>query len=382
MQTHNKFAKLAIFVVLGSLLVTLATLATAQSDVVGPIRASAATVPTNVLGIRTYAKPPKDFNPLMATDAELAVYGFPQRPDTQAHPDQYAEWERAMKAAKTRWSGDLKPLPGGEHGMIPSGSLPLPEAAQQQTSGPKHISTKNASGVIVSSGQKTFTKNSVDGVVATIVVPQVRMPFDTISCTGNGFEVFSSVGIDGFVFNTGNGHGFYPQLQAGVFEQASCSGELYYFAVIGWEGDYFVAFDVNPGDIVYAVASTEGGTNSSVYLEDYTISTSASYAVTTRGIIGATADWTVQRLCCSDNELIPLANTVNIGFGRAFAGKGVVQQFFWPGSQASSTQVLTMTDDAGDQSIEEVTQGSSGSEGLAGLWFETFNCAYSGGCTP
>lgn len=86
MQTHNKFAKLAIFVVLGSLIVTLATLATAQSDLVGPIRASAATVPTNVLGIRTYAKPPGDFNPLMATDAELAVYGFPQRPDTQAHP--------------------------------------------------------------------------------------------------------------------------------------------------------------------------------------------------------------------------------------------------------------------------------------------------------
>ena len=163
MQTHNKFAKLAIFVVLGSLIVTLATLATAQSDLVGPIRASAATVPTNVLGIRTYAKPPGDFNPLMATDAELAVYGFPQRPDTQAHPDQYAEWERAIKAAKTRWSGDLKPLPAGEHGMIPSGSLPLPEAAQQQTSGPKHISTNNASGVIVSGGTKDFYRRITSG---------------------------------------------------------------------------------------------------------------------------------------------------------------------------------------------------------------------------
>jgi Peptidase A4 family len=382
MRTHNKFAKVAILGVLGSLLVTLATLATAQRDAVQAIRASAATVPTNVPGIRTYAEPPKDFNPQMATDAELAAYGFPQRPDTQAHPDQYAEWERAMKAAKTRWTGDLKPLPVGEHGMIPSGSLPLPESTEPATTGPKHISTNNASGVIVSSGQKTFTKNSVDGVVATIVVPQVRMPFDTVSCTGNGFEVFSSVGIDGFVMNTGTGHGFYPQLQAGIFEQAACSGEENYFAVVGWEADYFAAFAVNPGDVVYIVASTQGGTNSSVYFEDYTISTSASYAVTTRGVVGATANWTVQRLCCGASEPIPLANTVNIGFGHAFASKGVVQQFFFPGSQATSTQVLTMTDDAGDQDIEQVTQGNGGPEGLGGLWFETFNCAYSGGCTP
>jgi Peptidase A4 family len=378
MQTQDKFRKLAFLVIVGSLL-ALTMPATAETDAARAIRASAATGPTNVPGIHTYAEPPKGFNPVMASDEELATYGFPPRPDKQVHPDQYDQWERAMQAAKTRWNGELKSLPGGGHARIASGSPPLPHAAQPETSGPKQFSTNNASGVIVSSGQKTFTRNSVDGVVATIIVPQVRMPFGSASCTGNGYEVISSVGIDGFVFDTGSGYGFYPQLQAGVFEQASCSGELYYFAVFGWEADYSVAFAVNPGDVVYAVASTAGGTNSSVYLEDYTTSTAATYAVTTRGIIGATADWTAERLCCSDNELIPLANTVNLALGNAYAGKGNVEQYFFPGSRANSTEVLTMTDDAGDQDIETVTQGSAGNEGL---WFQTFNCAYSGGCTP
>ena len=79
--------------------------------------------------------------------------------------------------------------------------------------------------------------------------------------------------------------------------------------------------------------------------------------------------------------LSPLANTINISFDGAevlnLAGKP-----FYPGSQATTTWVMTMMDDGFDQPIELVSQGSGGSQGLHSLFFETAGCAYTGGCTP
>lgn len=370
--------KLAVLAVTGSLLLSLTTLAMAEkNDAIRALYASASDVPTNIPGIRTYAEPPKGFNPVMATDEELATYGFPPRPDKQTQPDQYARWERAMKLAKIRWNGELKTVPGSVRRMMSA----LPEAVQPETSGPEQTQTTYASGVIVTSGQKTFNKNSVDDVIAEIIVPTVEFPLDrTATCTGQGYIAISAVGIDGFVFNTGNGYGYDPQLEAGVFEQVGCTGDLYYFAVVGWQGSYSVAFQVNPGDAVYASAYTSGGSNSGVYLEDMTTSVHGSYSVTSSGIVGHTANWIVERQCCSDNEPLPLANTTDIafGWGVAYSESGKI---FYPGSQATLTQVLNMTDDAGDQTIEQVLQGSAGFQGQRALWFDTTGCAAVGGCT-
>ena len=157
MQSQSKFAKLAVLVIMGSL--SLSTLAAAESDAARAIRASAATAPTNIPGIRSYAEPPAGFNAATASDEELATYGFPSRPDKQAHPNEYAHWERAMKLARTRWNGELKALPGG--GMkVSSGSSALPEAVQAEA-GTKQIQTNSASGAVVTSNQKTFNKNSI-----------------------------------------------------------------------------------------------------------------------------------------------------------------------------------------------------------------------------
>ena len=81
------------------------------------------------------------------------------------------------------------------------------------------------------------------------------------------------------------------------------------------------------------------------------------------------------------DELLPLANTINIFFDYTFAETGNGKNFY-PGSQASSTEILGMTDDGGDQGIEVVNQGSGGFEGQHALEFFTTGCAYSGGCTP
>jgi hypothetical protein len=379
MQSQSKIAKLAVLLMMGSLLLSLSTLAMAESDAARAIRASAATIATNIPGVRSYAEPPKGFNALTASDEELATYGFPSRPDKQAHPNEYASWERAMKLARIHWNGELRALPGG--GLkIPSGSSLLPEVVQPETSGPKQIQTNNASGVVVTSGQKTFNKNSIGNVIAEITVPIAEFPLETKACSGQGYISISSVGIDGYVFDTGNGYGFDPQLEGGVYEQVTCSGDLYYFAVVGWQGSYTVAFDVNPGEVVYAVANATAS-SSDVYLEDETSGVSAGYSVATSGIVGHSADWMVERMCCTGNEPSALANTTNIAFGAGFAETENAKMYY-PGSQATTTEVLTMMDDAGDQIIEHVTQGSTGYQGQTGLWFETADCAAVQGCTP
>ena len=94
MHTQSKFANVVVLAVMGMLLLGRITVAAAEDNAVRAIRASAATVPTNIPGIHTYAEPPKGFNPVTATDVDLATYGFPARPDKQAKPDQYAQWER------------------------------------------------------------------------------------------------------------------------------------------------------------------------------------------------------------------------------------------------------------------------------------------------
>jgi hypothetical protein len=127
------------------------------------------------------------------------------------------------------------------------------------------------------------------------------------------------------------------------------------------------------------VGSSEGPTSADVYLTDETTGTSNSYSVSiSPGLIGKTADWIVARPCCNGGEPYTLANTVSTFFS------GLAQttndKAFWPGSQAGSTEVLTMTNDNGEENIEIVSQGRY--MGLEGLKFETQDCAYYGGCTP
>jgi hypothetical protein len=48
----------------------------------------------------TYPQPPEGFNPLSASDAELAKYGFPPRPDPQKTPPLYEQWRRMVSVPR------------------------------------------------------------------------------------------------------------------------------------------------------------------------------------------------------------------------------------------------------------------------------------------
>lgn len=88
----NKFTMLFLVV----LALTLTAAAQMENARVRAIYKSSATIPTNVEWIRTYPDPPAGFNPLSASDEELASYGFPPRPDKVEDPHGYDVRRRAL----------------------------------------------------------------------------------------------------------------------------------------------------------------------------------------------------------------------------------------------------------------------------------------------
>jgi hypothetical protein len=393
MQTLNINRKLVVIAVATSVLLGLTTIAMGENDAVRAIYLSAANLPTNLANIHTYAEPPKGFNPLVATDEELSTYGFPTRPDKRADPDHYRLWERAMMAAKIRWNGELRPMSRSGHGMNPASSLPVQPVEQiqsQAASKPQQWSNINAAGVILNNSLKKWSaKTSFDDIWTLISVPTAQVPFDnTTGCTETYYFDLNYVGIDGYLA-AGQSLFFNAGEQAGVQEAVYCpTGQAYYNAFVGWSDIYNTSFALNPGDLFYTELHAFGGCNNgSAFVEDLTTLTYNSYTIQNDCVfpqVGKSANWIVDRLCCdgpAPDGVWPLANTAAIFFdgGEVENGNGAT---FYPGSQASSTQVLTMTDDAGDQSIELVNQGSgTGYEGQHGLFFETTGCAWSGGCT-
>jgi hypothetical protein len=394
MHPKKKFAKRALLVVIGSSLLSLTRLAAAESDAVRAIYLSGANVPTNVAEINTYPEPPKMFNPLTASDAELATYGFPQRPDKQTDPDHYALWERAMKAAKIRWKGELKAFPSSGKKMAPTGLSPSPQASFQLQAGPLQLSNVSGAGVILNNGRTTWnSKGSYNDIWTIISVPRAQLPFGTSSCAASDYYYLSLAGIDGQVNDSVNDGvpSFFPGEMAGVFVDVVCGSQYaIYSAYVGWEDQEVLTFSVNPGDLFYTELHAFGGCNNgSAFVEDLTTLTYNSYTISNpcdmTPQVGRYANWVVARpLGASGIGLQgawPLPNTIDIFFDGGAVANGAGTRFY-PGSQAASTQILTMTDDAGDQPIELVHQGTAGSEGLHALRFETTGCAFTGGCTP
>lgn len=92
-----------IKVILGATVVVLPS-----AFVVGHFQGTPPTTPPVVSSVPA---PPKEFNPLTATDAQLAKYGLPPRP-TPVGSAQYKAWARAVTAAKTPISPVFHELKG------------------------------------------------------------------------------------------------------------------------------------------------------------------------------------------------------------------------------------------------------------------------------
>jgi hypothetical protein len=372
-----------------------ATIAAAQSaDALKPsVKAAyeaSATIETGTPGIRTFALPPRGFDPLAASDEQLAHFGFPPRPDAKTAPDANARWVRAMSAAKNRVTRPM--VSSAVRRMPPVSNLPMrtrPDGIRASVDGtPATGSSYNWSGIVNTSKATHYSSkdnsNSYYYVVSEFNVPVAQQAFASgggTICDG-GYDIASVWnGIDGF--NNGD------VLQGGTESYAYCNGGdafTGYVAWVEWYPSYaeIPEFDVNPGDDFFVETWNTSSTNGYVWIEDLTTQTSGTYNLVPTEkpyLVGNSAEYVVERPCCSGGNFYPLVNYVAdfwaFNYAQTFKEYFETGKTDYPGSSSSATWLLSMLDDAGDQSISVPT--STGNESI---YFNDENCAYSGGCTP
>jgi len=380
------------------LVVSFATLAVAQrisGTERNAIFASAQRVPTRINGVTAFAAPPKDFNPLTATNRELLQYGLPQRPDAADVKANHL-WERAMLALKTR-ANDVKAKPYTSREMM-GGQQRAAEAAD--VSAVTYYTSGNWSGIANTNKDKKWVPlnssggagTSFDEVVSYWNVPVSNHPFGNLPCTeGPWFEVTWN-GIDGF------SNGDVVQGGSAVYwDDGGCGGPVEYFGWVEWYPSYSILeiycgsspCPVGPGDDFLAVTFGAPGTDEqTVFVEDLSQQWYGSFGlpyVSGPGVVGNSAEYIVERPCCEsyngNTVLFPLANYVFEFMGYNYA-YDVHNTLFYPGSTSTSTAVITMTADDGSAISTPLIYGTSGNAGRYSIMLEDEGCAYSGGCVP
>jgi hypothetical protein len=352
---------------------SLTTTAVAQSDAARAIYESAATVQTNIEGIRTFPAAPAEFNPLAASDEALASYGFPPRPDKVNDAHGYALWAGAMLRAKKRWNGELKSHPEATTRPVQL-SKNQPPALAGNSATPVTFRSPNWSGVANTNKlTKWNSKTSFGSVFSQFNVPVVQQSFDV--CDGGTDWEVTWNGIDG----TGSG----DVLQGGSSSQAICKNNKTsqnYYAWVEWYPSYFVTevFPVNPGDDMYVETyDTSGGCNPGfVFVEDETTLAFGTFQLNWKSgpcLIGNSAEIIVERPFGDNNNFYPLANYIwDFALSWDFTLKGIE---FGPGATNPTTQVFQMIDDNDTQVISLPVV-----EGKYSVFFYDTGCAYTGGC--
>ena len=170
--------------------------------------------PTNLPGITTTAAPPAGFDPLRASDADLAYYGFPPRPND--YTGDYKSWAEAMAASQERIVPVLEQT-NIYHGPATKGPSPAANEA----------ASYNWSGAVHTNSAKSYGKSSYYYAYSDITVPTAKQASG--ACTG-GWDYGSGwVGIDGWSSK--------DVLQDGIEFDAYCKGKTkatFYSAWFEW----------------------------------------------------------------------------------------------------------------------------------------------------
>jgi hypothetical protein len=255
----------------------------------------------NLPGATTIDAPPAGFDPIMASDADLAYHGFPPRPDQSAQPKAYAMWFKAMKASKTRMMPKLERT-AIFHGPMKPGTAANPTAVEYQPLLAMQSSntaySSNWSGYVDFSGATSYGSSSFYYIVNSFVVPVAEQAFG--ACTG-GWDYGSAWnGIDGW--------GSPDVLQAGIEFDAYCLSILgvtsrasYYSAWYEWYpyGEVRIGgFPIAPGDDMYVEVWHTSSTQGYAYLVNYNNNQSVEVGFTAFPgfqLKGNSAEWVVER---------------------------------------------------------------------------------------
>ena len=251
----------------------------------------------NLPGATTIDAPPAGFDPIAASDEELAYHGFPPRPNQNTEPKAYTTWVKAMKASKARIVPTLEQTTIF-HGPVKPGKAANPTAVESNpllaTQARNTSYSYNWSGYVDFSGASSYGSSSFYYLVNDYVVPVAEQAFG--ACTGNWDWGSAWNGIDGW--------GSPDVLQAGIEFDAYCSGSTraaYYSAWYEWYpyGEVRIgSLPIAPGDDLFVEVWHTSSTQGYAYLVNYNNNQAVEVGFTAYPgypLVGNSAEWVVER---------------------------------------------------------------------------------------
>ena len=274
----------------------------------------------NLPGATTIEAPPAGFDPIAASDEELAYHGFPPRPNQSAQPKAYATWVKAMKASRVRVVPNLEQTTIF-HGPVKQANIVNPTAVESDpllsTQASNTSYSNNWSGYVDFSGATSYGSSSFFYLVNDFVVPVAEQAFG--ACTGGWDWGSAWNGIDGW--------GSPDVLQAGIEFDAYCSGNnraSYYSAWYEWYPYGQVrlgSFPIAPGDDVFVEVWHTSSTQGYAYLVNFNTNLSVQVGFTAHPgypLLGNSAEWVVERPSVGGN-LTTLTNYMMEPFWDTYA---------------------------------------------------------------
>jgi len=271
----------------------------------------------NLPGATTFEAPPAGFDPIAASDEELAFHGLPPRP-SQSQTKAYATWVRAMRASKTRMEPKLQQT-AIFHGPVKQGAIANPTAVEYANQPANTSYSSNWSGYVDFSGATSYGSSSYYYIVNDFVVPIAQQAFG--ACT-NGWDYGSAWnGIDGW----GSG----DVLQAGVEFDAFCAlgGLIRATSYSAWYEWYPYSevqignLPISPGDDMFVEVWHTSSTQGYVYMVNYSTKQYVDIGFTAPSgtyLVGNSAEWVVERPTVN-GSLANLTNYIMDPFWDAYA---------------------------------------------------------------
>ena len=287
-----------------------------------------------------YADPPKGFDPVAASEADRARYGFPPAPD-RGETAAYASWQRMVTTKQTRLRDAGVTVTNYQHKT----ALNVDEQSAVFANA-NAATSSNWSGYVATAANNTFA-SSGDYVYAQWVVPAVGVE----NCADAPIATSDWVGIDGY--------GSDDVLQAGI-KVTACGTS--YAAWYEWytggcttssatQPCYEVNFNlpINPGDLIDTeVWYTTAADNGHAFILNVTTGQAVSVSFNQpagsagSGFKASSVEWIVERPEFN-NALVNLLNYGSVVVNEAQA-HGTTGYFYPSSSPAGSTLYnVTMT---------------------------------------
>jgi peptidase A4-like protein len=274
--------------------------------------------PLNLPGVTTIDAPPEGFDPINASDEELAYHGFPPRPDPNAESVKFERWKKMVTTPGKRIVPILRQT-NVFHGTAQRVKAPNVESDLSGFTSKALVSAiaKNWSGYVVPSGNTT-----VNTVVTQLTVPRALQPPGT--CTGGWLSGSAWDGIDGWSSQ--------DVLQAGVEFDAFCQGNNVSGNYYAWYEWYPAAailitnFPVGPGDDLLIIVVPNSPTQATVQMvNNNTLQFTQPIKFTAPAgvsLVGDSAEWAVERplIGGAGGPLTSLDEFASVVFWNAAAG--------------------------------------------------------------